>query len=80
MNAAHPETSVRLYRTLEYLKAAGAVGATSAELAGFTRSCAPGTDVSELRHNGYEIECRYERKSSTGAKIFRYRYQGKARG
>jgi hypothetical protein len=78
VNASKPETSRRLSRTLSYLKAAGAVGATSAELAGFTLSVAPGTDVSELRQNGYLIECRYEGQSQTGRKVYRYLYQGRA--
>ena len=77
MHNGNPETSLRLSRTLTFLRAAGKFGATSAEIRNFTNSVAPGTDVSELRHSGHYILCKYDHRTPKGNKVYRYTYIGK---
>jgi hypothetical protein len=77
MHAAKVEKSTRLRKCLMFLRAAGRPGATTAELQGFTASMAPATDVSELRAQGYEIDCTYQGTSRRGRKVYRYTYKGK---
>lgn len=76
MHAASIDKSARLQRTLEVLRAFPA-GATTWEIQTLSNSMAPATDVSELRANKYDIRCMYIGKTSTGRKIYRYRYFGK---
>jgi len=80
MHNGTPERSKRLYRALEYVKSAGPVGCTTAELQGFTGSMAPATDISELRQSGYQIECKSEGKNGNGRRVYRYRYLGRFQG
>jgi hypothetical protein len=77
MHAADPARSFRLYRALDYIKSCGHFGCTTAELQAHTGSMAPGTDVSEIRQNGYLIACDYEGKTKHGRRIYRYRFVGK---
>ncbi len=77
MHHGNPDTSNRLNRTLTYLRAAGAKGATTAELQAWSRSMAPGTDVSELRQSGYLIDCHCEGLNGNGRRVYRYTYRGR---
>ena len=76
MHNGNPVTSDRLARTLRFLRACKQFGATTAEIQSFTASMAPGTDISELRHAGHDIECKYQ-GTMKGRRIFRYTYRGK---
>ena len=76
MNNANAEKSARLQRTLEILRAFPE-GATTFDLQCLSNSMAPATDVSECRANGYDIECRYQGKTSTGRRIYSYHYKGR---
>lgn len=63
------ENSVMLQRTLERLR----IGpATTLEIAQYTGSTRPSSDISELRANGFTIDCEYVGKSEAGRKIYRY--------
>lgn len=77
MHAANAEKSQRLRKCLNFLRSWGSKGVTTAELQGFTASMAPATDVSELRAQGYEIDCTYQGKSERGRRVYRYTYRGK---
>lgn len=72
-HAARVSESPQLQSLLATLQSRGDRGATSLELQDECRIVAVGTRVSELRHNGYVVVCKYERKSEAGAKIYRYR-------
>ena len=74
---ANIEKSERLQRTLRFIKSFGRFGVTSAMIQGHTGSVAVATDASELRRNGYRIDCDYVGKNSHGRKLFRYTYKGK---
>lgn len=76
MHAADLDKSTRLQRTLEILKAFPH-GATTWEIQTLSNSMCPGTDISELRANKHDVRCEYIGKTSTGRKIYRYRYFGK---
>lgn len=77
MHAGNPERSYRLARTLMLLKSAGPRGVTTAELQAWSNSMAPATDVSELRANRHQIDCRCQGVNSTGRRVYRYTYRGK---
>ena len=62
----------RLKAILGLLMARVLAGATSLELHDISGSLAPSTDVSAIRHQGYSIECKYERRTETGSKVYRY--------
>jgi hypothetical protein len=64
--------SARLKPILEALMKAGPQGMTSMELALVGKTVAIGTSISELRHNGFDIECSYEGRNENGRKLFRY--------
>lgn len=76
MHNAGLEKSNRLQRTLEILKAFPD-GATTWEIQTLSNSMCPGTDISELRMNDYDIRCQYEGRTSTGRKVYRYTLHGK---
>lgn len=76
MHKANAEKSARLQRTLEALNACPD-GAYSWQIQARTGSMAVATDTSELRANGYLIDCEYAGKTSNGRKIFRYHLRGK---
>lgn len=71
-HAARVSGSPQLQSLLGALRRHGIHGATSIELQDECRIVAVGTRVSELRHNGYDVQCKYERKTDSGAKIYRY--------
>ncbi len=72
MHFCNADHSLRLKRTLNALVEVGRSGITSAALAQRTGSVAVATDVSELRKNGYVIDCKYLYKTATGRKVFTY--------
>lgn len=76
MNAGNPERSKRLKLTLSYLQF-GKGGRTTAEIQEHTGSMAPATDISELRCSGYVIDCKYEGKTPSGRRVYRYVYLGR---
>lgn len=57
MNAAKLERSERLQRVLTLLKNYPTMGVTSMEIIVGAQVVAPATVVSELRHQGYNINC-----------------------
>lgn len=57
MHHANIESSDRLRRVLGVLERRGKRGASSMDLVMMARVVAPGTCVSELRHQGYDIGC-----------------------
>lgn len=77
MHNANPSKSRRLTRALDYLKACRPYGCTTAELQAFTGSMAPATDVSELRHAGYLVECKCDGVNKNGRRVYTYRYLGR---
>ena len=62
----------RLKSILGLLMSRGLSGATTLEIHEISGSMAPSTDVSAIRHQGYSIEAKYERRTDTGAKVYRY--------
>jgi len=76
MHAARVATSARLRRVLAALAPGEEV--TSLELAAFARTIAPGTCVSELRSQGYAIDCRQEVRE--GRRVWLYRLTGRPAG
>lgn len=76
MHSANVAKSARLKRTLDVLRAFPE-GPTTLDIQVLTNSMAPATDISELRANGYTIDCEYAGKTSTGRRIFRYHLNGK---
>lgn len=76
MHNANVEKSDRLKRTLEILNAFPE-GATTWDIQSLSNSMAPATDVSELRQNGYRIDCEYRGKTSTGRRVYAYKLNGK---
>lgn len=77
MHAANPARSKRLKLTLKYLEFAPG-GRTTAEIQEHTGSMAPATDISELRHSGYLIACRFDGQSERGRRVYRYTYLGRS--
>jgi hypothetical protein len=73
MNFASLKKSKRLQRTLAAL---GRSWVSTAKIQALTGSMAVGTDISELRHNGKDIICRYGGRTIDGAKIYLYRLIG----
>ena len=72
IHAAHLATSERLQKLLYLLKAHVLEGITSLEINEALGILNPGTEVSALRRNGFDIDCKYDGKTSTGAKRYRY--------
>ena len=71
MHNANIETSKRLQDTLGALIAFDEP--TTREIQQSTGSMSVSTDISELRQNGYEIDCWQDRKTENGRKIYRYK-------
>lgn len=65
-------TSPRLKPILDALLRAGPRGVTSLELAMIGKTVAVGTSVSELRANGFDIQCEYQGRTESGRKFYRY--------
>jgi hypothetical protein len=64
------ETGGRYDRFLSYLR--DHPGATTRDLMIGAEVCAVSAIVSELRHMGRRIECRFERTTEAGARVHRY--------
>lgn len=77
MHQGKLENSRRQKEALFLLKFAGKRGVTSLDIHHRTGSLAPGTLVSELRHNGHDIDCVYDFTNETGTKVYRYFYLGR---
>lgn len=72
MHAADPEKSTRLKKLLSLLTEHRKPGITTAQIQRHTGSVAPATDVSELRQRGFAIRCKYDGKTRTNRRIYRY--------
>jgi hypothetical protein len=77
MNNGDPSRSQRLARALAFVKSFGSFGCTTAQLQAYTGSMAPSTDISELRHAGYLINCHLDGIRSNGRRVYRYKYLGR---
>ena len=66
------EKSRRLQRLLAYLRMRGKWGATSMNLSSELHRCSIATDISELRRNGYQVNCEYLRTTSNGSRVHLY--------
>jgi len=67
-----PIDSNRIRKIVDALLCAGKDGATTMELNRVCNSTRASSDVSEARACGVKIECRYEGKTHSGRKIYRY--------
>jgi len=76
MNFARLETSFRLKRVLAFLRGRGNAGATSLEILQRTKIAALTPAISELRKNGVQVLCKFERKTEGGESVYRYRLGG----
>ncbi len=75
MNARNPKKAEQLKAMLVLLHRRGKGGATTWELAKVGGSCAPSTCISEIRANGYNVQCTRE-DYAEGQRIYRYRLIG----
>ncbi len=72
MRAARLAHSPRLQALHELLAERGASGATSREIVLETGSCAPHSDVAELRANGLDVQCALDHVSPNRRRVYRY--------
>jgi len=72
MHAAKIQHSQPLQAVLAFLQARGDQGVTTWEFIEYARVANPATEVSALRHNGYNVECKYQEKKN-GRKVYRYK-------
>lgn len=72
MHAAKVENSPSLRAVLGFLKERGPQGVTSWEFIERCRVANPATEVSALRHNGYNIKCEYQETNENKRKVYRY--------
>lgn len=70
---AATDRSARLQALVRVLMRRPSAGATTHEIAQATGDLAVHSTVAELRHRGYRIGCRYERRTAAGRKVYRYR-------
>ena len=77
IHAADVAESKRLQAVLEALRSSED-GLTTREIIARTGTCAVNSVISELRANGFGIECRYMGKSKEGMRIYNYRLTGVA--
>lgn len=73
MNYGSIDKCPRLQRILGLLMSRGLEGATTLEIQQISGSMAPSTDVSAIRHQGYDIQAKYEKRTESGSKVYRYR-------
>lgn len=71
MNAGKVENSPGLKAVLGILELRGPAGVTTWQFIEEAHVANPATEVSALRHNGYQIDCKYEGKRN-GRKVYRY--------
>jgi hypothetical protein len=69
---AQIDNSPALQSLLKFLEERGNMGATGAEIWDQCQILNPGTWCSMLRHNGFEIECKFEAMTETRRRIYRY--------
>lgn len=72
MHAANVEKSPRLQAVLTMLRRRGSAGATGRELALAAEVLNPSGAVSELRANGFVIDCVEEPSTRKGRRVFRF--------
>ena len=72
MHFGDVDSCPRLKSILGLLMSRGLAGATTLEIHEISGSMAPSTDVSAIRHQGYVIDCKYERRTDEGKKVYRY--------
>lgn len=70
MHNAKVETSSRLRKMLIMLERGRTYN--TFELQKATNDMSPATTISELRKNGYNIKCCYQRRTAAGRKIYNY--------
>lgn len=73
MHAGRIETNKTLQRLFAFLREHSVTGATGLEICEALKIMNAATWVSQLRKNGYGVECEYERTTESGAKVYRYR-------
>lgn len=73
MHFAKLGESPRLQRMLAFLRSRGSTGATGREIVVNCEVLNPATYVSELRKNGYAIDCDFEKETESAARVYRYR-------
>jgi hypothetical protein len=76
MHYSRLSTSDPLSLVHALLKARGAIGATTADIAAICEVTSPPTWVSMLRKNGIQVRCEYEGLSANGRRVYRYREIG----
>lgn len=76
MHFASLKTSPRLQRVYRVLS--DGMPHTTLEIQSTAGVCAVGSTISELRRNGYEIECKCAGRKEDGAMVYRYRLLGRA--
>lgn len=76
MAYAKVEKSPRLRAALHTLRRYTLTGITGLDLCRDAGVMNPGEVCSELRRNGYEIECIEQGKSPSGRRVFKYRLTG----
>lgn len=64
--------SPRLKPILDALMKAGKSGLTSLEVAKIGNTVAPGTSISELRQNNFDVRSEYMGRTENGRKLWRY--------
>jgi hypothetical protein len=74
-HAARLEKSIRLRRVLAVLRGSRRSGITTLALNELAHSTRGSSDVSELRANGFVIECRPGGTTPDGLRIHRYHLQ-----
>ncbi len=75
MNAGSIKTSERAQRLLQILMTYRE-GISGLEISRLLVCLNPATEISGLRQQGFEIECRFAGKTETGAKKYIYRLIG----
>ena len=73
MHFARIESSPRLQQLLALLQDRGSIGVTGWEIAERIGVLNPATEISQVRHNGYKIECTLERMTENRRRVYRYR-------
>ena len=62
----------------DFLTSRGATGATTLEIQSACCTCAPGSDIADLRKKGIPVSnAVYEGRTETGRKIYRYWLEAK---
>lgn len=73
MNYGKVETCPHLMAMLNLIRNSREFGVTTQQLHEVSGSMAPSTDVSAIRHQGYDIVSQLQKqRSATGRKIYRY--------